>query len=130
MLMIDVDHFKRYNDTHGHLAGDEVLKHVATAIRGSLARPADLAARFGGEEFIAVLPNTALAGARYVAEKARQAVENLRIRHDASTASKYVTVSIGVASTTPQRDRPLTDLLEAADVALYEAKNGRNRIAG
>ncbi len=130
VLMIDVDCFKPYNDTYGHLCGDEVLKKVATAIRQSLSRPADVAARFGGEEFIGILPNTALAGARHVAEKVRRIVEALRIPHSASGAGAHVTISIGVASAIPRRDTPLTDLLEAEDVALYRAKKaGKNRVA-
>lgn len=130
VLMIDVDHFKRYNDTYGHLAGDEVLKKVATAIKQSFSRPADLGARFGGEEFMAVLPKIAPAGARHIAEKLRCAVEDLRLPHSASTTAHYVTVSIGVASTIPPRNGPLTALIEAADAALYEAKKaGRNRVA-
>jgi two-component system chemotaxis family response regulator WspR len=129
LLMIDVDYFKRYNDTYGHLAGDDVLKRVAATIRETLSRPADFTARFGGEEFIGVLPNTGLTGAKHVADKVRRAVEELHIEHSASAATGYVTISIGVASMDAKRDGTLTALVEAADVALYEAKKlGRNRV--
>lgn len=130
VLMIDVDYFKRYNDTYGHVAGDDVLKKVADVIRASFSRPADLAGRFGGEEFMVILPNTNTAGATHVAEKIRAAVEGLCIPHDASSAADYVTVSIGATSLVPQRDVAPTTLIEAADAALYQAKKaGRNRIA-
>ncbi len=131
VLMMDVDYFKPYNDTYGHLAGDEVLKKVALAVRNSLARPGDLAARFGGEEFMAVLPNTTAVGSRHVAERVRSAIAELRIPHSASSAAEYITVSIGVGSAMPKREGPMTDMLEAADTALYQAKKaGRNRVAG
>jgi len=128
VLMIDIDEFKRYNDTYGHPAGDEVLRKVAATIRASFERPADVAARYGGEEFTVVLPNTKLGGARFVANKIAHTVETLQIEHTASTVSGYVTVSVGVASTVPPRDGQLTTLIEMADAALYEAKRmGRNR---
>lgn len=96
VVMIDVDDFKRYNDTYGHLDGDEVLKKVAQVIRGSVERPADLAARFGGEEFIVVLPSTALIGAQHVAESMRQRLAALNIPHKAATAAAHVTISAGL----------------------------------
>jgi two-component system, chemotaxis family, response regulator WspR len=129
LLMIDVDSFKRYNDTYGHLAGDGVLKKVAATIKSSIGRPADLAARFGGEEFSVVMPNTALAGAQYLAEKMCRGVENLQIPHSGATSTGYVTISIGVAATIPPHDQPWNVLVKAADGALYEAKKtGRNRV--
>jgi two-component system chemotaxis family response regulator WspR len=99
--MVDVDDFKRYNDTYGHLAGDEALRKVAEATRKSAERPADLAARFGGEEFVVVLPATPVAGALLVGEKLRRCVENLRVPHSASSVGKFLTVSVGGASTIP-----------------------------
>ncbi|HKQ29809.1 MAG TPA: GGDEF domain-containing protein, partial [Burkholderiales bacterium] len=130
VLMIDVDDFKHFNDTFGHLAGDEVLKQVAEVIRNSFARPSDLAARFGGEEFIVVLPNTPLVGAQFVAEKIRSAIENIKIPCG-DHAPRSVSVSIGVAASVPQREQVDTMLIEVADVALYKAKKaGKNRVVG
>lgn len=129
VVMIDVDEFKRYNDTYGHLAGDEVLKNLAGIIRYSVARPADMVARFGGEEFIAVLPNTDLAGAHQVAEKMRCRLEEFEIPHKTATAASYVTISAGVASMIPRKSKASADLVAGADAALYEAKSaGRNRV--
>jgi len=99
LLMIDVDAFKGYNDTYGHVAGDEVLRRVATVIRENCARPADLPARFGGEEFSMILPATSPGGARLLAEKVRRAIETLRIPHACSPTGGFVTVSIGGAVT-------------------------------
>jgi two-component system chemotaxis family response regulator WspR len=130
VLMIDVDHFKLYNDTYGHVAGDEVLKQIATAIERCLGRSSDLAARFGGEEFAVVLPGVSPGGARLMAEKIRLAVESMRLPHKASAASPYVTISIGAASAVPSATTMMTLLVEAADLALYQAKrDGRNRVA-
>jgi two-component system chemotaxis family response regulator WspR len=129
VLMIDVDEFKRYNDTYGHLAGDEVLKKVAQVIRESVARPADLVARFGGEEFIVVLPDTALSGAQSVAEDMRCRLEEFEIPHSTATAAAHVTISVGIGSMTPRKSGSSTELVAAADAALYEAKKaGRNRV--
>lgn len=128
VLMIDVDAFKRYNDTYGHLAGDEALRKVAAAIRGGFDRPADVAARYGGEEFTVILPNTPQGGAHYIADKIARDVETLQIEHTESPAARYLTVSIGIASMVPPRDGQLTTLIQMADAALYEAKRmGRNR---
>jgi two-component system chemotaxis family response regulator WspR len=127
-LMIDVDNFKRYNDNYGHLAGDEVLKKVAAAIRGCCRRPTDLVARFGGEEFVASLcapPD----GTRHVAEKICRAVEALAIPHGHSTVAHVVTISVGGAWTVPASAETPNSLLDAADVALYQAKHGgKNRV--
>ncbi|MBL6751294.1 MAG: diguanylate cyclase [Nevskia sp.] len=128
-IMMDVDDFKRYNDTYGHLAGDEVLKKVADAIRGCLERPTDLATRFGGEEFIVVLPSTPVDGARFIGEKLRNNVADLGIPHSGATAAGHVTVSVGVACTVPQRRQLSLTLIDAADAALYDAKrSGKNRV--
>ncbi|HEX5418817.1 MAG TPA: diguanylate cyclase [Gammaproteobacteria bacterium] len=128
LLLVDVDEFKRYNDSYGHLSGDEALKRIAEAILSSCARPADLAARFGGEEFAVVLPSTSLEGAEHVAEIIHRSVRGLALPHASSSVQPYVTVSIGVAACTPRAHPGLADLLEHADQALYAAKNaGRNR---
>ena len=129
MLMIDVDHFKSYNDTYGHVAGDEVLKRVASTLTDVGGRASDLPARFGGEEFAVILPSATPVGIRLMAEKARLSIENLAIPHAGSSASSVVTVSIGVANVQPTDSDPPTMLIEAADAALYRAKrDGRNRV--
>jgi two-component system chemotaxis family response regulator WspR len=128
VLMIDVDDFKLYNDSYGHLAGDDVLKRVADAIRLGSERPADLATRYGGEEFMVILPSTPFPGALGAGEKLRQRVEQLNIPHGKS-GSGHVTVSIGGASTIPSRGDSALQLIEAADRALYAAKKGgKNRV--
>jgi two-component system chemotaxis family response regulator WspR len=128
VVMIDIDDFKLYNDTYGHLAGDEALKKVAQTIKRTFVRPVDAVARFGGEEFMVVLPDTSLAGARYVAEKLRSSVEMLNIPHHAA-ASTNLTISVGVAAAVPQPGDSAAELVRAADAALYACKrNGRNRV--
>lgn len=127
-LMIDVDNFKSYNDTYGHVAGDDVLKLIAHAIEASLNRSSDLAARFGGEEFAVVLPGTSVPGMRLLSEKIRIAVEALGVPHSGSPHGR-VTVSIGGVTQTPLSEDGSKQLIEAADVALYRAKrDGRNRV--
>jgi two-component system chemotaxis family response regulator WspR len=128
VLMIDVDHFKLYNDTYGHLAGDEVLRKVASAIRQSFQRSTDLAARYGGEEFVVILPETPFPEILRLGERLCRAVEALAIVHGASTTGKHVTISVGGATTVPQRGASFVPLVDAADKALYDAKHsGRNR---
>ena len=128
-LMIDVDDFKAYNDTYGHVAGDEVLKRVAHTLEGCVGRSSDLAARFGGEEFAVVLPGASPGGLRLLAEKIRLAIEALQIPHTGS-ASGVVTISIGAAVCVPSTSEPVTTLIEAADVGLYRAKrDGKNQVA-
>lgn len=128
LLMIDIDHFKQYNDTYGHLAGDEVLKRVAQAVRQTFLRPKDLAVRLGGEEFIVVLPQTAREDVPSLAEKAVRAVRDLNIPHRASSAADHVTISVGAVSCVPKREQQPLELVEAADQAMYEAKlTGRNQ---
>ncbi len=125
LLMIDVDHFKLYNDSHGHLAGDEVLRQVADAIQAGVSRPGDLAARFGGEEFVVVLLNTDLAGAQSVAHEIMARVRAL----DISRESGHVTISIGASSMLPTEMAGPEELINAADLALFRAKsNGRDRV--
>lgn len=130
VLMMDVDHFKLYNDHHGHLQGDACLQAVAQALQQHLRKPEDLVARFGGEEFLAVLPDCSLAEARQVAERIREGVERLRLTHDGAPGLKHVSLSIGVACVRPaQADHSAPQLIAAADAALYEAKaQGRNRV--
>ncbi len=131
LLMIDVDHFKAFNDSLGHLAGDDTLKIVAATIAGSLKRPGDMAARYGGEEFAVVLPNTDLAGARHIAERIRENVEKLRIPHPAQGTAEHVTISVGGAVAHPAKlpAMPANRLIDFADAALYQAKKaGRNRV--
>ncbi|MBI3964198.1 MAG: diguanylate cyclase [Chloroflexi bacterium] len=128
LLLFDVDHFKLFNDTYGHQAGDACLRQVATALSQSLTRAGDVAARYGGEEFTVVLPATDLAGALKVAEKLRARIEELGIPHRTSRVADHVTVSVGVAATLA-RESDLDVLLEATDRSLYRAKAaGRNRV--
>ncbi len=131
VIMMDVDHFKRFNDTYGHGAGDECLKQVTRAAEGALQRPADIVARYGGEEFVALLPDTDIDGALAVAEGIRAAVVTIGIPHSGSKAASHVTVSLGGACTVPETDVEPSMLLEAADTQLYAAKReGRNRVKG
>ena len=128
LLLIDADHFKRYNDTYGHVRGDSCLKQIAEAALDIVLRPGDLVARYGGEEFAVVLPGTDEAGAKGVAEDICQAVRNRRLPHEGN-APGIVTVSIGCATIIPQRGKTTQDLIESADQALYRAKGrGRNRV--
>jgi diguanylate cyclase (GGDEF)-like protein len=140
LLMIDVDYFKTYNDTYGHVAGDSCLRTVARALAGASHRAGDMVARYGGEEFVALLPQTGLADAELIAQRMRLAVADLGIPHGGTAGWPQVTVSIGVVSVscraaeagpgTSTRQPPATLLVEAADKALYVAKSsGRNRIS-
>jgi diguanylate cyclase (GGDEF)-like protein/PAS domain S-box-containing protein len=130
LIMIDLDYFKGFNDLYGHPAGDACLRKVAEAIAGVPQRPADLVARYGGEEMVVLLPNTDAPGAAMVAGLLRDAVRELKIPHAASPAL-FVTVSCGVASFIPELDPHVPVMLvERADRALYQAKlAGRNRVA-
>lgn len=126
IIMIDIDNFKRFNDTYGHPKGDEVLQLVALALENVLQRPTDSLSRYGGEELVFILPNTDLAGAQYIAEKARQSVESLNIPHSANDAN-VVTISLGAA--TIHLNESAHHLLARADKCLYKAKTcGRNRV--
>jgi diguanylate cyclase (GGDEF)-like protein len=128
LVMADVDHFKRYNDRYGHLAGDECLKRVAAALQSAVNRPADLVARYGGEEFAVLLPETDTTAA-LIAERCRELVAALAIRHEDSPVAPIVTLSCGVASVRPQAGEDPSLLVAAADRALYRAKHeGRNRV--
>ena len=128
LLLIDVDHFKLYNDLYGHLAGDSCLQMIANAIQAALRRPPDLLARYGGEEFVIILPNTPISGAERMSHKVLEAVAACAIPH---TGSPYasVTVSLGCATMTATMEGSPKELLKAADDAMYRAKtNGRNQI--
>lgn len=129
ILMIDLDLFKAYNDTYGHLHGDDVLKLVAKTLYHSLQRPGDLVARWGGEEFVVLLPQTDLRGALHVAERLRLAIVDLQIPHEASVLGKVLTISVGVAVSNPDDPKSYNKLLQWADEAVYRAKDeGRNRV--
>ncbi|WP_242876168.1 GGDEF domain-containing protein [Desulfosporosinus hippei] len=127
LILCDIDFFKAYNDTYGHLQGDECLKEVAASLKGSLKRQGDFIARYGGEEFVVVLPNTTVEGALTVAETLRVSVESLEIPHRLSSITPKVTISLGIAVGQANLANSPTPLIEAADKALYQAKqNGRN----
>jgi diguanylate cyclase (GGDEF)-like protein/PAS domain S-box-containing protein len=128
LLLIDADHFKRFNDTYGHVRGDSCLKQIAEAALDIVLRPGDLVARYGGEEFAVILSGTDESGAKSVAEDICQAVRDRKLPHEGN-APGIVTVSIGVATVVPQRGKSAEDLVELADQALYRAKaKGRNRV--
>ena len=129
LIMIDVDHFKLYNDTYGHEAGNKCLKEIAKVLRRSSRRMADVAARYGGEEFAVLLPTTGQKGARLVADAVRHEVEALDMEHRASPVLPRVTVSLGVATAQPKNEEDGNLLVLDADKALYRAKReGRNRV--
>lgn len=130
LVMFDIDFFKQYNDTYGHLAGDECLRQVAQTAAANVLRPRDIVARYGGEEFAVVLPDTPLEGALKVAERLRQATLNLKIPHANSRVAlpePVVTISLGVASMVADADIPPSEVVAQADRGLYLAKSqGRN----
>jgi diguanylate cyclase (GGDEF)-like protein len=129
ILMIDIDLFKAYNDAYGHLQGDDVLRLVAKTLEKSLRRPGDLLARWGGEEFVALLPDTDMDGAYIVAEQLRKAIQDLGIVHEQSSIKRVITVSIGAATSVPGDQSSYRNLLQWADEAMYRAKDlGRNRV--
>lgn len=130
LIMIDIDHFKKYNDHYGHVAGDDCLKLVAETIRSNIGRAPDFAARYGGEEFTVVMPDTDIKGALIVAERLRTSIESLGIPHEESGTAAHVTISLGVASVYPETIDSPEQLVQLVDEALYEAKkSGRNRMA-
>ncbi|MDU4962337.1 MAG: diguanylate cyclase [Sporomusaceae bacterium] len=127
LLMLDVDWFKLYNDTYGHQAGDICLQRLASVLTKAVERSGDLAARYGGEEFIVVLRKTDQQGGQTLAEQIRRAIESLCIEHAASNTAPFVTISLGIATLIPRPGKTYRQLIDAADRALYQAKeNGRN----
>ena len=127
-ILCDIDYFKAYNDHYGHLAGDGVLEKVAEVISGNL-RTGDSAYRYGGEEFLIILPEQSLESASIAAERLRRGIEDLAIAHEAKTPPGVVTISLGLAMLQPDEKKPAETLLKEADAALYKAKQaGRNRI--
>ncbi|HYD97566.1 MAG TPA: diguanylate cyclase [Noviherbaspirillum sp.] len=130
LLLCDIDYFKLYNDTHGHLAGDQCLKKVAEILAGNLRRPADLAARYGGEEFALILPETDADGAVAVGEACRRQLEALSLPNQPAPPGRIVTLSVGAASVVPVAGSNPATLVDIADRALYDAKDrGRNQTA-
>lgn len=128
LLMIDIDHFKSFNDHYGHQAGDECLKRVADVLSSCAKRASDAVARYGGEEFAVILPYMESENARLVAEEIRSKVEELTLPHAYSDISAYVTISIGVHTVIPTGDLRLPIFIKSTDSALYEAKETRNKV--
>lgn len=129
LMILDVDHFKLYNDTYGHQSGDNCLIRIADVISESMHRPGDFAARYGGEEFVVLLPNTESEGAVKVGESIRQAVLALNIEHKTSKTEKIVSISCGIATVIPDDSNAPEKLISSADLALYYAKrSGRNQV--
>lgn len=128
LILCDVDYFKQYNDTYGHTAGDTALKEIARALENSVRRPSDFVARFGGEEFVVILPDTDREGANECAESIRINILDLEIDHRNSKVSDVLTISLGFSTQVPDRRASYEDLISTADEALYEAKDeGRNQ---
>jgi diguanylate cyclase (GGDEF)-like protein len=128
IMMIDLDNFKGYNDYFGHTVGDEALKEIAKTIQETISRPLDTVGRFGGEEFLVILPKTDAAGAMKIAERIREAVYNLNIKHSPTNQYKYMSISIGVTACIPTDYNDALEIVKKSDKALYMAKNdGRNK---
>lgn len=129
IIMIDIDHFKLYNDTYGHATGDDCLRRVALTLKRAVNRPGDVFARIGGEEFVAMLPGIDTEGAYTVAEAMQHNLQQAKIPHATSPVSEYITISMGIASIQPDSDSTTLSLFKLADKALYKAKEkGRNQI--
>jgi len=129
LALLDIDAFKQFNDRYGHPAGDRALRSVARVAGAAMRRPGDLAARYGGEELLLLMPETDALDARRIAEAVREAVTALNIPHEASSAAPLVTVSIGGATLDPDSDEQQAELFEVADAQLYRAKQGgRNQV--
>jgi diguanylate cyclase (GGDEF)-like protein len=128
LIMVDIDHFKNFNDEYGHQAGDECLQLVSAAMRRAAGRPQDMVARYGGEEFAVLLPHSDARGAQCVAKRLLDEIARLGIAHARSSAGPHVTVSMGIAALTPCEGQEPALLVSAADALLYQAKaDGRNR---
>lgn len=130
VIMVDIDDFKLYNDNYGHTRGDEILRQVAEILKGSIYRAEDFVGRYGGEEFMVVMPNVGLRGAERVAQRMMDNVRLARIPHKFSRIDKHVTISLGVAAMIPTAGKPPVELVEVADRQMYTAKNnGKNQFA-
>jgi diguanylate cyclase (GGDEF)-like protein len=129
LILIDIDFFKLYNDTYGHPAGDACLSKVASSLKSTVKRPDDLVARYSGEEFVIILPNTPIAGAIQVATDIQSHIRLLQIPHRSSQISPWLTLSMGVVCIVPTLQTSQNDLVDKADQALYRAKKaGRDRM--
>jgi len=129
LLIFDIDYFKYFNDTFGHLEGDKLLKNIAQSTKIIFKRPVDLFVRYGGDEFAAILPNTDKKGAQILADECKMCVEDMKIPNQSSKISDYVTVTVGFTTLKPQVNQKPTDLIKYADNALYKAKSeGRNKV--
>lgn len=128
LVLIDIDHFKTYNDNYGHQGGDDCLRKVAQALASNVHRPSDLVARYGGEEFVVVMPGTSKDGAITIADALRTSIDSMNLPHDYSSTSDHVTISLGVSTVVPTNESKAEELIEKADGALYKAKeSGRNQ---
>ncbi len=128
VILIDIDHFKLYNDHYGHLAGDECLRRVAQLLQACTRRADEVAARFGGEEFVLLLPDVGREAAVAVAQRCMQSLREAALTHARSPTAPVITFSMGIASMVPRADAASATLVQAADAALYRAKSGgRNR---
>ena len=129
LIMLDIDFFKEYNDSYGHLKGDDCLKEIANVLSNKANNPEDFVARYGGEEFVLIFSNTNQEEAAAISEEIRVKIEDLQIPHNQSDISEYVTVSLGSATIIPNEDYIPEELVDKADKTLYQAKqNGRNQI--
>lgn len=126
LIMIDIDYYKNFNDLYGHQAGDECITRITYTISHLVRRSSDIIARYGGEEFVIALPHITGDKAYEIAENIRESIEALKIPHEASLVSEYVTISLGVGTLTPEANLTYNDLIESADSALYRAKVKRN----
>ncbi len=122
IIIIDIDNFKAYNDSYGHIAGDICLQQVAKGLLCALRRPNDMVCRYGGEEFTVILPDADVIGAELVANRMRESVKGLQIPHSSSSTGGYLTISLGISTIIPEHGQSATVLLDAADKALYRAK--------
>jgi diguanylate cyclase (GGDEF)-like protein len=130
MILMDIDHFKQFNDNYGHQEGDACLVQIAQALSEAVVRKTDFVARYGGEEFAYILPNTNIDNATIIAEKLRLSIMALQIPHAYSSAGNIATISLGVATIIPDRNSSSHALIKAADDALYRSKeSGRNRVS-
>ncbi|MBB6480556.1 sensor domain-containing diguanylate cyclase [Spirochaeta isovalerica] len=129
IILMDIDYFKKYNDTYGHQAGDRCLKEVGAILKSSIRRSSDMVIRYGGEEFLLILPATPISGGLMIANKIQERLEKKSLEHKSSEIYRRVTMSLGISSGFPNSDNNLDQLIEQADSALYESKEaGRNRI--